>query len=282
MKLNRYLARYGVRLAVIAAVVALIAIALEGVLNGRAGFLRNAEGELKAPLEQATAAAMNWMEDIYGYIYQYDRIVEENNALRAENAELRRQVRDYAELEAENNRYRELWGWTEKRTDLELVSARLVSWDASNYTSAFTISKGADAGIEVGDCVVTEYQALVGQVVETGGNWAKVRTVIDVDMDVGALVGAYSYAGMVTGDFVLMRQGKTKLAYLTSGAQIFTGDEVLTSGAGGAFPAGLWIGTISAVMTESGGQVTYGVVEPACDLASVSQVFIIRSYEVTE
>lgn len=282
MKLNRYLARYGVRIAVITVIAALIAVALAGVMNGRAGFLRNAEGELKAPLEQATAAALNWMEDIYGYIYQYDRIVEENNALRAENAELREQVRDYAELEAENERYRALWEWTEKRTELELESARLVSWDASNYTSAFTISKGADAGIEVGDCVVTEYQALVGQIIEVGDNWAKVRTVIDVDMDAGALAGVYSYAGMVTGDFALMRQGKTKLAYLTSGAQIFTGDEVLTSGAGGAFPSGLWIGTISAVMTESGGQVTYGVVEPACDLSAVSQVFIIKSFEITE
>ena len=129
---------------------------------------------------------------------------------------------------------------------------------------------------------MTEYQALVGQVIEVGGDWAKVRTVIDVDLDVGALAGVNSFAGMVTGDFALMRQGKTKLAYLTSGAQIFNGDEVLTSGAGGAFPTGLWIGTISAVMTESGGQVTYGVVEPACDLAAISQVFIIRSYEVTE
>ena len=282
MKLNRYLFRYGLRLAAVALIAALAAVILKGVLNGRAGFLRNAEGELKAPVEQATAAALNWMQDIYGYIYQYDRVVEENNALRAENAELRQQVRDYAELEAENERYRALWGWTEKRRSLELVSARLVSWDASNYTSAFTISKGADAGIEVGDCVVSEYQALIGQVVELGDNWATVRTVIDVDMDVGALVGDYSYAGMITGDFALMRLGRTKLAYLTSGSQIFAGDEVLTSGAGGAFPAGLWIGTVETVMTESGGQVTYGVVEPACDLAAVSQVFIIRSYEVVE
>ena len=282
MKLRRYLVRYGVRIAVIAAAVALIVIIAAGVLQGRAGFLHNADGELKAPLEQATAAALNWMKGIYGYIYEYDRVVEENNSLRAENANLRERARNYDEVLAENERYRALFGWAEMERDLELESARLVSWDASNYTSAFTISKGAASGIELGDCVVTEYKALVGQVVELGDNWATVRTVIDTELDVGALAGAYSYAGMVTGDFSLMRQGKTRLAYLTSGAEIFVGDEVLTSGKGGTFPPGLLIGTVDAVMTEAGGQITYGVVRPACELSQLSQVFIIKSFTITE
>lgn len=282
MKLRNYLSRYGVRLAVILAVVAIVVLAVTAVRAGRAGAVHNADAALKAPLEQATAAAMDWVEGIYGYIYEYDRIVEEVNSLRAENARLREQSREYAELEAENERYRALFGWAEKHTDIELESARLVSWDTSNYTSAFTINKGSASGIELGDCVVTEYQALVGQVAELGDNWATVRTVVDTDLDVGALVGPYSYAGMVTGDFVLMRRGQTRLAYLTSGAEIFKGDEVLTSGKGGSFPSGLWIGTVSAVMTEAGGQIVYGIVDPAADLDQISQVFIIKSFERIE
>lgn len=282
MKLKHYLSKYGVRVAVVVLIAALIVGAAAGVLGGRAGLLRNADGALKAPLERATASVLEWMEGLYGYIYAYDRLVEENNALRAENAALREQDRNYEDLEVENARYRELFGWAEKRTDLALESARVVAWDASSYTSAFTISKGADAGLSVGDCVVTEYRALVGQIAELGDGWAAVRTVIDVDMDVGALAGEYSYAGMVTGDYALMRRGQTKLAYLSSGAQIFEGDEVLTSGSGGAFPAGLWIGSVSAVMTEAGGQVTYGVVEPAADLAQLSQVFVVKDFKIVE
>lgn len=282
MKLKLYLSKYGGRLAVIVVVAALIAVVAANVLGGRAGFLRNASGSLKAPLERATAAALDWMEGLYGYIYEYDRLVEENNSLRAENAGLREQARDYEELEAENERLRALWDWSQKHTDLVLESARIVSWDASNYVSAFSIGKGSASGIELGDCVVTEYGALVGQVIELGDEWATVRTVVDVDMDVGALAGAYSYAGMVTGDFALMRQGQTKLNYLSAGAQIFEGDEVLTSGKGGAFPAGLLIGTVSAVMTEAGGQITYGVVEPACDLDRLSQVFIVKDFKIVE
>ena len=56
----------------------------------------------------------------------------------------------------------------------------------------------------------------------------------------------------------------------------------MTSGKGGSFPAGLYVGTVSAVMSESGGQTTYGIIDPACDVTQLSQVFIIRDFEIVE
>ena len=78
------------------------------------------------------------------------------------------------------------------------------------------------------------------------------------------------------------KQGLTRVTYLASGANIFQRDEVLTSGKGGSFPAGLLIGDVTTVMTESGGQVTYGIVTPACDVSRLSQVFIIKDFEIVE
>jgi len=282
LKLKLYLAKHGVRIAVIVVIAALIGLSVSNMLGGKAGLLKNADGALKAPVQKAAAAALDWVENLYGYIYEYDRMVEENNSLRAENAALREAARDYDELEAENVRLRALFDWSEKHTDFVMESAKIVAWDASNYTSAFTISKGAKAGIELGDCVVTEYGALVGQIIELGDEWAVVRSIIDVDMDVGALVGSEAFAGMITGEFSLMKQGLTRITYLTSGAQIFPEDEVLTSGKGGSFPAGLLIGQISTVMTEAGGQMTYGIITPACDVSRLSQVFIIKDFEIVE
>jgi len=282
LKLKHYLTKYGLKIAVVAAILALIFGSVSSLLGGRAGLAKNADGALKAPVQKAASSLLDWMEGIYGRIYEYDRLVEENNSLRAENAELREAARSYDEVEAENIRLRELFGWAEQHTDFVLESAKIVAWDSSNYTSAFTISKGSDADIALGDCVVTEYGALVGQVFELGSDWATVRTVIDVDMDAGALVGSDHYAGVVNGEFSLMKQDLTRITYLASGAQIFLEDEVLTSGKGGSFPAGLLIGTISAVKSENGGQVTYGIVTPACDLSQLSQVFIIKDFEIVE
>ena len=282
MKLKQYFIRNGLRIGVLLLAAVLVIGIGNSVRQGRAGLLQNVNETMTSPLQRATSAMLDWAMGVYGSIYEYDQLREENNALRAENAELREQVRDYEDLEAENQRFRILFDWSQRDTRMELESAKIVAWDASNYVSAFSISKGSDNGIELGDCVITEYHALVGQVIELGSDWATVRSIIDVDMDVGALVGSYSYAGMVTGDFALMRRGQTRLAYLASGAQIFTGDEVLTSGRGGAFPPGLMIGVISAVMTEDGGQTIYGVIEPSCDVSRLSQVFIVKDFSITE
>ncbi len=278
MKLKHYLSKYGLRMAAVIVVAALLVGLVSGALAGRAGFLRSSGQALGAPLQRATSAVLSWVESIYGALYEYDRLAEEYNKLKAENARLREQVRSVTQLETENARYRELLGFREKHTDFDLATAKIVSWDASNYTSAFTISSGSADGLELGDCVITEYGALVGQIIELGGDWATVRSVIDVDMAVGALVGEYSYAGMVTGEFALMKRGQTRLAYLSSGAQIFEGDEVLTSGKGGSFPADLLIGVIREVRTGDGGQSTYGIIDPACDVEQLSQVFIIRDF----
>ena len=282
MKLKQYLSKYGVRLAICVVIVLLISLSVSNMLGGRAGLLKNGDGALKAPVQKAATALLDWVEGIYGYLYEYDRLVEENNSLRAENAALRETNRNYSELEAENARLRELFDWAQKHTDFVMESAKIVAWDTSNYTSAFTIGKGSRSDIALGDCVVTEYGALVGQVIELGSDWATIRTIIDVDMDVGALVGEDSYSGVITGEFSLMKQGLTRITYLSSGAHIFQNDEVLTSGKGGSFPPGLLIGDVSTVMTEAGGQATYGIVTPACDVSRLSQVFIIKDFEIVE
>ena len=282
MKLKQYVSKYGVRLAICVVVVVLIALSVSNMLGGRAGLLKNADGALKSPVQKAATALLDWVEGVYGYLYEYDRLVEENNSLRAENATLRETSRNYSELEAENERLRTLFDWAQKHTDFVMESAKIVAWDTSNYTSAFTIGKGSKNDIALGDCVVTEYGALVGQVIELGSDWATIRTIIDVNMDVGALVGEDNYAGVITGEFSLMKQGLTRITYLSSGAHIFQHDEVLTSGKGGSFPPGLLIGDVSTVMTEAGGQATYGIVTPACDVSRLSQVFIIKDFEIIE
>ena len=282
LKINNYLKKHGVKVVILIMLASIIVLAGAASRDGQAGLVKDAQGSLSAPARSAATAITGWMEGIYGYLYEYEMLVEDNNALRAELADAQAMAREYEELKAENDRLYALLELKEKRSEFTLESSKIVSWDTSNYTSAFTIGKGTNSGIELGDCVITEYGALVGQVCEIGTTWATIRTIIDVNMDVGAFVGSNNYAGVITGEFSLMKQGLTRMGYLAGGAQIFTGDEVLTSGRGGAFPAGLLIGTVTTVMTEAGGQNTYGVVEPACDVDGLSQVFIVTDYEIVE
>lgn len=282
MNWKTFLKKKGVRVAggVLAAVLVLALIV--GSLGGRAGFLTNLEGTLRAPFQQAATSVAGWLESIYGYIYKYDQLKAELEATKAQLAEAQAEAREGREAVQENERYRELFEFKQRHSDFTLADAKVVSFSASNWSSTLTISRGSDDGIEAGDSVITETGALVGQVIETGSNWATVRSVIDVDMSVGGYVSNSGVTAMVVGDFTLMQDGHVKLAYLADGASVFSGDTVLTSGKGGAYPAGLVVGMIEEVRTEAGGQQAYGVIQPACNLDGLVQVFVIKDFDVVE
>ena len=277
-----YLRKNGIRVGIIvAAIVALIGLG-SAARSGQIGFVQNARGTVSAPLQKVLSSAVNWFDTIYGYLYQYDSLMAENESLRSQLADAQQSARDGIEASEENVRLRELLNLRERHSDYVLESSKVVLWSSSNWSSAFTISKGARSGIEYGDPVITEYGALVGQITELGETWATVSTLIDVDMSVGGTVVSTGSSGMVVGEYSLMKQKKAKLTFLADGAQIFNGDEVTTSGSGGAFPAGLVIGTVSNVQTEAGGQIEYGIIEPQANLDSLVQVFIIKDFDVVE
>ena len=136
--------------------------------------------------------------------------------------------------------------------------------------------------MEAGSCVVTENGVLVGVVSEAGLNWAAVSTIINTDIEIGGIVNRTFSAGVLEGDFSLMNQGRLKRNYLPEEAQLVSGDEVLTSGRGEVFPAGLLVGKVEGVFTDPSGQTRYAVVEPAVALDSLIEVFVIKDFEIVE
>ena len=248
-----YLKKNGIRMGIIVAAVVLIISLSSAARGGQISLFHNVSGVLLSPVQKVVSSAVNWFDTIYGYLYEYDSLMAENESLRTQLAEAQQSARDGIEASEENQRLRELLNLREKHTDYEFESCKVVLWSSSNWSHSFTISKGASSGIELGDPVVTEYNAVVGQITELGETWATVSTVIDVDMSLGAYAGNTGASGIVLGEFSLMKDKLAKLTFLADGAQIFVGDEVLTSGSGGAFPAGLVIGKLTAVQTEAGG-----------------------------
>ena len=123
---------------------------------------------------------------------------------------------------------------------------------------------------------------LVGTITEVGASWSTVETVVDLDTNIGVLVGAEEVSGILEGDYTLMRSQYMRLSFVAETGQIITGDIVVTSGAGGAYPQGLIVGTVSSVHSEAAGQVEYAVVEPYTKLDDLTQVFIIKDYRVVE
>lgn len=280
--MKEYLKKNGIRLGVIVLAVVLIIGLASIARGGKIGFAHNVTGIVEAPVKKVLSSAVNWFDTIYGYLFEYDQLQAENESLRSQLADAQESARKGIEATEENARLRKLLDLKEEHMDFVLESTKVVLWSSSNWSSSFTISKGESSGIEVGDPVITEYGVLVGQITEVGTTWATVSTLLDVDMSVGAFVGETQASGMVVGEYSFMKKKQAKLSYLAEGAQIFVGDDVVTSGSGGAFPEGLEIGTLTAVKTESGGQLEYGIIEPTVKYDSLVQVFVIKDFEYVE
>lgn len=272
----------GFLILIIAVLLAVITLVSSFFLGGTAGPVSGAVGFLTTPVRNGLNSFVNWAEGVYDYSFRYDQLQEENAQLKKRIAEMESEVREAESANQENERLRNLLKLREKRRELTLESATVTALDASNWSSSFTISKGSDMGIAAQNCAVDEYGNLVGIVTEVGPNWATVTTVVDTDTELGGLLSRTDAAAILEGDFTLMGQGKLKLTYLPENTDLVNGDEVLTSGKGGIYPAGLVVGSVEEVHTDVSGITRYAVIRPAADLGSLRQVFVIKSFDIVE
>jgi len=197
-------------------------------------------------------------------------------------AELEGELREGQEAIQENARLRELLGLQAKRQDLTFESAKVTARSADNWRSTLTLSKGEEAGLQPGNCVITSTGVLVGVVSKVGSHTATVSTVIDTSMEMGGIITRTNSAGVLEGDFSLMKEGRLKLSYLPDGAQLVAGDEVLTSGKGDVYPSGLVVGQVEGVFSDASGMNRYAVVAPEVELDSLVEVFVIKDFDIVE
>lgn len=281
-KFKDFLKKNGIRLGIVVLIVALFYGFSISRASGKAGVVENVAASLTLPVKQGSSGLIGWLESVYGYMFRYDTLAAENEDLKVRLAEAQKALREAEEAKSENERLRDLLELREKHEVFVFEDANIVDRPPSNWSVTYTISKGEESGITVGNCVIDSKYNLVGQIIEVGAGWATVRSVIDADMRVGALVGEGGNAAMVVGDFALMQKGEAKLSYLTEETQVLEGEILITSGKGGAFPKGLAIGTVTSVKSEAGGQVEYATVLPSCELGALSQVFVIKDFNVVE
>lgn len=269
-------------LLLVAAVLLSVALSLGSAVFGGTDPVSNAVNAVATPFRTGVSAVLDWFGGVRDYVLHYDQLHEELDALRARVAELEDEVRQNEEAAKENEKLRELLDLQQKRADFSFQSARVSERSTSNWSNTLTLSRGSDAGLEAGDCVITETGALVGVLSEVGVNWSTVSTVINTTTELGGIVNRTYSAGVLEGDFTLMGQGKLKLSYLSDSAQLVSGDEVLTSGKGGVYPSGLVVGTVDGVFTDPSGINRYAVVTPTAVLEDLTEVFIITDFDIVE
>ena len=172
---------------------------------------------------------------------QVEKLEAENKALEIENARLNTIINKEEFLKEERDAI--------SSSGNQYLKASVVNTDLNSMTSNFTIDKGKKDGVKKNDIILQAigesdyYTGLVGKVTEVFENTSRVVTINNEANDV-SFINARSNDYGVIDKFT----SKTIQGYMLdvdSGAK--NSDVLLTSGLGGVYPYGIYIGTISNV-----------------------------------
>lgn len=274
--------RLGSRFFVGVAVVAVLCIlsALYSGVTGNPSPVTRIVGFVTTPVQRLATGVSGFFSRGLSYFTDFDALQVENEELRRQLREMEQTVRD-AELALEENaRLRQQAGQPERMRELTTISAEVIARNPGDWATTLTLDKGSNHGVEEGD-LVTTVDGMVGYVSEVQSNYCEITTVVDVEMQCGALITRTRETAIAEGDYDLMADGNLRLSYLTEDASVVIGDTVETSGRGGLFPKGVMIGTVESVLPESNGISYYAVLRPFVDVDSVSSVSIVTDFTDT-
>ena len=241
--------------------------------------LRSILGTIATPFRWGAAKISQGMAGFAAYFNEFDRISEENAALRQEIAALREELATAKEAEAENEFLRSVVGLESLDPEWKICEATVIGRESGSYMTVYTLNRGSLHGISQGMPVINEL-GVVGYVKEVGAAWCKVIPITETVSSLGAYIKRSGASGIVSGDYSLRESGLCRLSYIEEGADIEAGDLIVTSGTGTIYPAGLVVGVVKEMVPDPFGRTYTATITPAVDFDNLSRVMIITSYSL--
>lgn len=175
---------------------------------------------------------------------------------------------------AENARLRELLGAAGSGS-LEVQLAPILDIDLDPVRQRLVLRAGLRDGLRQGQTVI-DAGGVVGQVIQAAPSTAIVLLLTDVDHAVPVLVARTGVRLVAYG------QGRSDLLRLPNvplSSDVEIGDELVTSGLGGRFPAGFPVGTITDLKPDDSRAFLVGTVAPAAQIDRGRDVLLLREVD---
>ena len=265
-------------------ILVIVAVFLVGIMAyaGANGRLTAAPQELLSvvltPLQKVTSALSGGAASVWEKYTSIDDVMDRNEQLEAENAELRQQMVDYDRIKAENDAYKALARIQDTNSEASYVSAFVIGRDPLDEFGGFTLDQGSTDGVAVNDAIVSDRGYLLGVVVEVDATSCKVMTILHPSFNAAGVISRTRENGIITGSADYAADGQCVLTNLDRATEARKGDQVITTGLGGVFPANLLVGTVQEVVPEQSGKSSSAVILPGADPRTVKHVFIITEY----
>jgi len=242
-------------------------------LDHRGTYLEEIRAYLGAamyPLQVAInspAAGARWLRENMAL---RERLIAENATLRREALASSAELQRLAALQAENARFRALLD-SRTRVPDRVVVGEILSVDMDPLRHRVILNKGGRDGAYEGQALI-DASGVVGQITRDQQDSAEALLITDSDhaVPVEIVRNGLRTIAMGTGDLE-----RLSLPFLTRNADIKSGDLLVTSGLGGAFPAGYPVGTVTTVDGSSGDAFLEVAAKPAASLDRLHEVLLV-------
>jgi rod shape-determining protein MreC len=253
--------------------VVLVAVVLLSLPPRATSRLKLAVSSWFLPLFGLASAGQQIPADLADALLPRRELLRQLDQLRRENQELRSQAVQGTAIARENDQLHELLGW-QKTAPWKLKLANVVMRDPANWWRTVQIDLGSRDGIQTNQPVLTD-EGLVGRIASVSYLNSQVVLVGDHDCRVSALIDDSTHDVGVLSASGPLDTSLVDLSYLSSTANLKSGQSVFTSGLGGVFPKGIPIGKIVDSQSIEYGLATEARVKLNANLGALEQVWVL-------
>ncbi|MDH3619519.1 MAG: rod shape-determining protein MreC [Gammaproteobacteria bacterium] len=234
--------------------------------------IRKGIGAAVYPLQVVVDAPVRLWEWLGDSTTSRNELELELGRLKAERLLTNARLQRLTALEAENARLRALLEARKTVRD-EVRVAEIMAVDANPYEHNLIIDIGSRDGVYDGQAIV-DADGVVGQVIETGVMTAQAVLISDSDHALPVEVNRNGLRTIAVGTGEIDR---LDLPFLPNNADIRAGDLLVTSGLGGAFPAGYPVAVVDSVTRIPQEPFADVTATPSAALDQVREVMLIWS-----
>lgn len=229
-----------------------------------------------SPFQYGFKAIDDGVSGFFSYFTEKEALQQENDALKKEVSQLHSQLAQMDEISMENIRLKELLSYkTEMAGQYNLQLAEIIAENNNNLQHTITLNKGSNDGIATG-MTVLNHSGLIGRITAVLPESSEVMLLPDRESAVGARVwNTREVIGVVEGDGT--DSSNLQMIHLPHDADLYVGDDIVTSGLDDVFPGGIHIGEVTAIEYSTNGLTKTAYIKPYVNFSRLEEVFILMN-----
>ncbi|MFW2364911.1 MAG: rod shape-determining protein MreC [Desulforhopalus sp.] len=245
-----------------------ILLLLGSMLGGRFGTPHQLTLDAIGPLQNVvtrTVAILGTLKNDYLALWN---LREDNKRLQGLVDKYLAELGEYREGFSLYLHYKDLLDFKEK-LHFKTLSARVVGKEPAYWYQTIVVDRGRKDDVLEG-MIVLDPRGVVGQIIHTGENYSKILLANAPSSAIDAMIQKNRTRGILKG----AGEKGYELHYVLKNADVKEGDQIVTAGIGGIFPAGIPLGHVSKIYRKRRGMFQEIEVRPHVDFQKLEFVLI--------